>query len=195
MTWENTTVKWNFTWVKRFNYSFGYFLYKRWVPKVFWNSQKDHACIELQSIPEKCNSYKALSQITKSKESGPKDWNESQYLLEGVTCPKLSFRKNLQLKTHFWCLSHIVKWKCWWYWKEVKQSRALSLPVKTTQMHCSIGLLTAQQRLWKVTQRWRFCLFFWCDQNYNKSNARHLWCRDCTVYLHTFRGNCQHNQN
>ena len=79
---------------------------------------------------------------------------------KGVTCPKLSFRKSLQFKIHFWCIIHLVKWKCWWYWKEVKQFRALSLPVKTTQMHCSIGLLTAQQWLWKVTQRWRFCLFY-----------------------------------
>ena len=33
-------------------------------------------------------------------------------LLEGVTCSKMNFqlssRKNLQFKTHFWCLSHLV---------------------------------------------------------------------------------------
>ena len=27
-------------------------------------------------------------------------------------------------------------------------------------LYYSIGLLTVQERLWKVTQRWRFCPFF-----------------------------------
>ena len=57
-------------------------------------------------------------------------------------------------------VNQTLKWRWWSYWRGFKQSRALSLPVKTNQIHCSIGLLKAQERLWKVTQRWRFCLFF-----------------------------------
>ena len=44
--------------------------------------------------------------------SAPKDYPFFPEILEGVTCSKmaleLSYRKNLQSKTHFWCLSHVV---------------------------------------------------------------------------------------